>query len=86
MPDDPQYPPIHWHSNTEMPGYRRAVTWIGTESPRQVDGVYDGGGVLRPDKGGREVRLPGGVVQWRYRDLEPRGHVSDDDLKKAGVK
>ena len=85
MPDD-IYPPIHWHANTELPQYRRAVTWIGVESPKQVDGIYDGGGVLRADKGGREVRLPGGVVQWRYRDMEPRGHVSDADLKNAGVK
>ena len=85
MPDDPQYPTIHWHGNTERPEYRRAVTWIGVDRPEQIDGIYDGGGVLRPDKGGREVRLPNGVVQWRYRDMEPRGHVSDADLKQAGV-
>ena len=66
MPDD-IYPPIHWHSNTELPKYRRTVTWVGVSSPVQVDGVYDGGGVLRPDGGGKEVRLPGEVVQWRYR-------------------
>jgi len=66
MQDDIQYPPIHWHSNTERPKFGSLVTWIGVGSPAQVDGRYDGKAWYRDD-GKAAVTDAEQIVQWRYR-------------------
>ena len=65
--DDLQFALLRWHGPTERPRFNSRVTWIGINSPRQIDGRYDGNDTWRPDSGGKETVGADKIVQWRYR-------------------